>query len=92
MLELIAYSLIVLGTLTITLGTIGLLRAPSIYTRLHAASKAISLGVVSYCLAGIMVSPDDMRMRLVLIALFLLLTTPVASHVIAQSAHRTGED
>lgn len=90
--ELIAYILIGLGLLTITLGTLGLLRAPSIYTRLHAASTAVSLGVISFCLAGFIVSGTDMRMRLVLISLFLLLTTPVASHMIAQSAHRTGED
>jgi multicomponent Na+:H+ antiporter subunit G len=90
--ELIAYILTGLGILTITLGTIGLLRAPSIYTRLHAVSTAVALGVISFCMAGFLVSDTDMRTRLVLIALFLLLTTPVASHVIAQSAHRTGED
>ncbi len=90
--ELFAYILIGIGTLAITLGTIGLLRAPSIYTRLHAASKAVALGAISFCLAGFLVSGTDMRMRMVLIALFLLLTTPVASHVMAQSAHRTGED
>jgi multicomponent Na+:H+ antiporter subunit G len=87
-----AHILIVLGTLTITLGTFGLLRAPSIYTRLHAASKAVALGVVSFCLAAMFISPTEMRMRVALIALFLFVTTPVASHVIAQAAHRTGED
>lgn len=90
--ETVASIFIVLGTLIITLGMVGLLRAPSIYTRLHAASKAVALGVVSFCAAAFTVGETDMRMRVVLIAIFLLLTTPVASHVIAQSAHRTGED
>lgn len=90
--ELMSHMLIILGTLTMTLGTVGLLRAPSIYTRLHAASKAVSLGVVSFCLAAFLVSGPDVRTRVVLIALFLLITTPVASHVIARAAYQTGED
>jgi len=88
----IAVFFIILGTLVLTLGVVGLLRAPSVYTRLHAAGKAVSLGVVSFCMAGFAVGNTEARMRVVLIAIFLLLTTPVASHVIAQAAHRTGED
>lgn len=87
-----SHILIILGTLTITLGALGLLRAPSIYTRLHAASKAISLGVVSFCAAAFLTGGADVRTRVVLIALFLLITTPVASHVIARAAYQTGED
>lgn len=90
--EIVADLLIVLGTLTITLGTVGLLRAPTIYTKLHAAGKAVSLGVVSFCASAFILNDTSMQTRVVLIALFLLITTPVASHVIAQSAHRTGND
>ena len=92
MLDLLSSIFIILGTLTITLGMVGLLRAPSIYTRLHAASKAVALGVVSFCVAAFLVGETEVRLRLILIGVFLLLTTPVASHVIAQAAHRTGED
>ena len=57
MLDLLSSIFIILGTLTITFGMVGLLRAPSIYTRLHAASKAVALGVVSlYGLAIVTVS------------------------------------
>lgn len=92
MAELISIALIILGTLTITLGTVGLLRAPSIYTRVHTSSKAVTLGVISYCAAAFLTGGADVRTRVVLIAVFLLITTPVASHIIAQAAHRTGED
>ena len=67
-LELISIALIILGTLTITLGTVGLLRAPSIYTRVHTSSKAVTLGVISYCAAAFLTGDTDVRTRVVLIA------------------------
>jgi multicomponent Na+:H+ antiporter subunit G len=90
--EFLANALIVLGTLIITFGVVGILRAPTVYTRLHAASKSVVLGVVSFCVSAFLVGPTTVQMRVVLIAIFLVVTTPVASHVVAQSAYRTGED
>ena len=90
--ELLADLLIILGILTITFGVVGIIRAPTIYTRLHAASKAVVLGVVSFCAAAFLEGGATVQMRVILIALFLVITTPVASHVIARSAYQTGED
>ena len=88
----IADALIVLGTLIMTFGVIGILRAPTVYTRLHAASKSVVMGVVSFCIAAFLHGVTPVQTRVVLIAIFLVLTTPVASHVVAQSAYKTGED
>jgi multicomponent Na+:H+ antiporter subunit G len=90
--EILADLLIILGTLTITFGVVGILRAPTIYTRLHAASKAVVLGVVSFCASVFLEGGASEQMRVVLISIFLVVTTPVASHVIARSAYQTGED
>ncbi len=87
-----ADALIVLGTFIMTFGVIGILRAPTVYTRLHAASKSVVMGVISFCIASFLGGVTPVQTRVVLIAIFLVLTTPVASHVIAQSAYRTGED
>ena len=90
--ELLADALILLGTFIMTFGVIGIIRAPTVYTRLHAASKSVVMGVVSFCAAAFLVGTTTVQMRVVLISIFLVVTTPVASHVIAQSAYRTGED
>jgi multicomponent Na+:H+ antiporter subunit G len=92
MVQLLADALIVLGTLIMTFGVVGILRAPTVYTRLHAASKSVVMGVVSFCAASFLNGVTPVQTRVVLIAIFLVLTTPVASHVVAQSAFRTGED
>lgn len=90
--ELVADALILLGTFIITFGVVGILRAPTVYTRLHAASKSVVMGVVSFCAAAFLAGGTTVQFRVILIAIFLVVTTPVAAHVIAQSAYQTGED
>ncbi len=84
--------LIVIGLLVTTLGVLGMFRMPDVYTRLHAASKAVVLGVAVLLLATIVTGGRELAGRSALIAAFLLLTTPVAAHVIALAARRRGEE
>jgi multicomponent Na+:H+ antiporter subunit G len=85
--EILSDALIILGLLVMTLGVYGMIRMPDIYTRLHAASKSAFLGVISIAVAAMLVGDVAMVMRLVLLSLFLILTTPVASHVIGRGAY-----
>lgn len=84
-------ALVVLGLLVITLGVLGLFRMPDVYTQLHAAGKAVFLGLVALLVASLATGDSAIAARAALIAVFLILTTPVGAHVIARAAYRRGE-
>lgn len=83
----IADALIVLGVAVMTMGVYGVVRMPDIYTRLHAASKSVFLGVISIVMASIVTGDDAIIARVLLIGAVLLVTTPVASHAIGRGAY-----
>jgi multicomponent Na+:H+ antiporter subunit G len=84
-------ALIVIGATFSCLAALGILRFPDVYTRLHAASKAGLLGLGLIFLA-VALSSDDLwgSLRAVLGAIFLFLTTPLAAHLLANAALKTG--
>ncbi len=86
-----ADALIVLGLLILSLAIYGMLRMPDLYTRLHAASKAAFLGVIPFLVAAATTGQAAMISRSLLIGVFLLLTTPVAAHVIGHTAYQRRE-
>lgn len=82
-----ADALIVLGLLVTTLGVVGMFRMPDVYTELHAASKAVSLGIVAFLASSVAAGDGAIAARAALIAVFLVLTTPVGAHAIARAAY-----
>ncbi len=89
--SLLADALVIFGVFIMTIGVYGMIRLPDTYTRLHAASKAVVLGVISLLLASVVTGDPKIIFRVVLIAAFLVLTTPVSAHVIARAAYARGE-
>ena len=89
--DLISNGLVILGVLVMTAGLIGMIRMPDIYTKIHAAGKSVGLGMIALCIAVFLSEGPAIQARVVLIAVFLLLTTPVGTHVLAQAARRVGE-
>ena len=87
----VADALVLLGVVVMTVGVYGVFRMPDVYTELHAASKAVFLGVVVLLLASTVTGDGAIIARAALIGVFLVLTTPVASHVIALAAYRQEE-
>lgn len=83
--------LVVVGLVFMTLGVYGMIRMPDIYTRLHASSKAVFLGVIALAISSMLVGDQAMTMRLILLSVLLLITTPVASHAIGRAAYLDGE-
>jgi multicomponent Na+:H+ antiporter subunit G len=67
---------------------LGLARFPDVYTRMHAATKPATVGVVAI-MSGVALALYEVPVtaRAALVALFFLLTAPVAAHAIARSAH-----
>ena len=79
-------ALVILGVTVMTLGIVGVIRMPDIYTKIHAASKSVFLGAIVLAIAGMVVSDLPVTARLVLICLGLACTTPLSSHVIGRAA------
>lgn len=89
MISLIGSLLLFVGALFMFLGALGLLRMPDVFNRIQAGTKAVTLG--SLCLlAGVAVLRPEWLPKLVLIALFVLLTAPVGSSTIARAARLSG--
>lgn len=83
--------LVVVGTFFLTVGTVGLLRLPDIYNRMHATSKATTLGAASMFLAGTVVFGPSGRGLTSLVGIaFLFLTAPTGAHMISRSAQKMG--
>ena len=89
--EPIISALIVIGGIFAAIAGIGILRLPDVLIRMHASTKAGTLGV-GLIMIGIAVHFGDMVVitKSVLIILFLLLTAPVAAHLIGRAAYRSG--
>ena len=88
----IAAVLLVVGSLLCLLATIGLLRFGDVFARMHAASKAGSLGLILVMAgAGIRLGGSGGAGKLLLVAVFQLLTAPVATHLIGRAAYRAGD-
>jgi multicomponent Na+:H+ antiporter subunit G len=87
----LAAALILVGSAFSLTASVGLLRLPDLYTRMHAASKAGTLGSCSVLLA-LAVHADDPAISLRALAgvLFFLFTVPISSHLLAKAAHSAG--
>ncbi|WP_247002128.1 monovalent cation/H(+) antiporter subunit G [Halosolutus gelatinilyticus] len=84
-------ALIAVGVFFLTVGTIGLLRLPNVYNRMHATSKPTTLGTAAIFLAGfVRFGPGSEGLTALVGILFLFLTVPTGAHMIARSAERIG--
>lgn len=85
--------LLLTGTFFILSASIGILRFPDVYTRLHAATKASTLGIASLlCGAFIYLyaAHHVVSGKLILAILFIFITNPVSGHMLSRAAHARG--
>jgi multicomponent Na+:H+ antiporter subunit G len=84
----IASVAVLAGAAFMLVAGLGLARLPDLYTRMHAATKPATVGVVAI-MSGVALALYEVPVtaRAALVALFFLLTAPVAAHAIARSAH-----
>ena len=90
-LQLPMAALLVVGAMFALVGVVGLLRFPDFFMRLHAPTKASTLGVGGVLLASLLWQwgQGEPSVRELLISLFLFVTAPVSAHLLAQAAlHR----
>lgn len=87
-LEIVMGVLLVLGSIIMLIGSIGLAKFPDYFTRLHAPTKASTLGVACILLASMIffsLKFGHLELKEVLITMFLLITAPVAAHMLAKA-------
>ncbi len=99
--ELVIYLFLIIGIFFTLLGSLGLIRFPDVYTRLHAGTKCTTFGAIFLCLSVIIhglhawfwLGNTDgsvfvFHTGAALVAI--LLTNPTGAHAIARAAHRSG--
>lgn len=88
-LQIIIVALTSIGVFFMVVSAIGILRLPDVYTRMHAAGKATTLGISCILFAvGLHYGGWELVRMLILIALFFI-TGPIATTAMARAAYRT---
>lgn len=90
-LDILSWVLLLGGGAFVIIGGIGLLRLPDFYTRLHAAGMTDTLGA-GLIILGMMVEGglSLVTVKLVLLGALIFLTSPTATHAIANAAFTAG--
>ncbi|MGB5605138.1 MAG: monovalent cation/H(+) antiporter subunit G [Gammaproteobacteria bacterium] len=89
MIDILSSFLILAGLIFYLAGSIGLLRLPDLYSRLHALTKAYNLGL-GLLVTGIAIHAQDLltALKLLLIWLAVLAASAASAHLIARHARR----
>jgi multicomponent Na+:H+ antiporter subunit G len=88
LLSAVGGALLVLGLLLATIGLYGLLRKPDIFHQLHAAGLVTGPATILVLAAAVGTRRADIVTSAVLVILFVLVTSPLSGHAIAQAALR----
>ncbi len=89
--EIIGMAMILIGITFDFLGVLGLVRLPDVYNRLQAATKCVTFGSAGILLGVFIIQGfNNFGFKVLLGIVFIFLTSPVAAHIIARAAHRSG--
>ena len=89
--DVISAILMITGTVFVLVAGVGILRMPDLYMRMSATAKATTLGVACILAsAAVHFGEPEVTSRAVAIIAFVLLTSPVAAHMIGRAAYFTG--
>ena len=85
--EFVVSALIVIGGVFLLVGSLGMIKLPELMARLHAPTKATTLGIGSALFASVVFFSvtGDFSIHEVLIVFFLFLTAPITAHFVAKA-------
>ena len=91
MAEILTYGLMLVGAIFTLIAALGVLRLPDLFMRMHANTKSATLGV-GFIMLGLAVYFNDLTIstRAAAVILFLLVTAPISSHLLARAAYFSG--
>ena len=81
--------LILVGSVFLFLGALGILRLPDVYNRLQAGTKATTLGSIGLIIGIGFIEPSWFPKMLV-IATFIMVGNPISSHALARASYKNG--
>ena len=87
--EWVVSILMLYGGTFILIGSIGLIKLPDFFMRLHGPTKATTLGMASMLIAAMVYfvnSGHGLSVREILITIFLLITAPISGYMLIKSA------
>lgn len=84
--------LLVIGAAWALLAAVGVLRFDDVYSRMHAATKSPTLGLLLISVGAALHLDLSQALKLLLPALLVLLTAPVGSHLLGRATHRSPGD
>lgn len=91
MTEAIAALLLVAGAFFCLVAGIGLVRFGDVFCRMHAATKAGTLGLALVCLAAALLADDwGQVVEPLIVFVFMIATAPIGAHLIGRAAFRAG--
>jgi multicomponent Na+:H+ antiporter subunit G len=90
-LEIASLALLTAGVFFLLVGSIGLIRLPDFYTRIHAAAKSDTLGL-GLAITGLAIHQGltITTGKLLVVVAFVAITNPVGIHALARAAHISG--
>lgn len=90
-LDVLSWLALISGSCFCLIAAIGMHRFPDFYTRIHAAGITDTLGAGLILLGLFFQAPTwNVAVKLAMVAIFLWLTSPTATHAVAQAAHANG--
>lgn len=87
--EWVVSILLLFGGAFILIGSIGLVKLPDFFMRLHGPTKATTLGMASILIAAMVFftnSESGLSVKEILITIFLLITAPISGYMLIKSA------
>lgn len=79
--------LLVLGAAFVLVSAVGMVRFHDTFERMHAASKASSIGIIALGLGGAVVADARSALALLLVVALHVITVPVGSHLVSRATH-----
>ncbi len=89
MLEWIVAVLLMSGALFMLVAAIGVVKLPDVYMRMHAITKAASLGAILMLTAVFVWHPHwIVGVEALMVILFVIFTAPIGAHMLAKVSHK----
>lgn len=88
--DLAAELLLVAGSAWSFLAAVGVCRFDDVYARMHAYTKASTLGVLSTLVGAAIVLGGGEAAKLLLAGVLLFFTAPIGAHLVGRAVHHTG--